>query len=616
MITILIGLLGGFITGISPCILPVLPVIFLSGGAQSARAVSPLGVALPKNNIIGQGTRLPLAGHESPGQNSTAALSSGAPPSAPNSVNEPSRWRPYLVVAGLVLSFTAFTLLGSTLLNLLHLPQDTIRWAGIFMLAVLGIAMLVPQFMEFLEKPFQRFGRGKSKSNNGFVLGLVLGAAYVPCAGPVLAAIAVAGSTGEIGTDTIALAVSFSVGTAIPLLFFALAGRKLTERISAFRRRQKAIRIGAGLALIALSVGMVFNLPAYLQRALPDWTASIQQQTEKYLHAGSVGPCVDGAEALADCGTLAPIEGVTWFNTPNNESVSTQGKVTLIDFWAYSCINCQRSIPGIEKLYETYKNAGFNVIGVHSPEYAFEKEERNVRSAAKELGITYPVAVDSNLVTWTNFNNHYWPAHYLADARGQLRAIKYGEGGEGTTEKLVRELLKEANPNVSLPAPVFTSDADDASSTPRSPETYLGADRARYAVGEPITLGEHDARFPSDIPQNRFAISGKWKVSEQSISPIGGGEDAPSVDGTSKSQDAMPNTGQPAQLKLHWFGKQVNVVASGSGKIRWEMNGKSGEVSVPDVPNLIALVEDNGGTDGILTLTVDPGVELYSFTFG
>ena len=174
-----------------------------------------------------------------------------------------SRWRPYLVVAGLVISFTAFTLLGSTLLNLLHLPQDVIRWAGIVLLALIGVGMIIPKVMEILERPFARFQRsGSAGPSNGFLLGLVLGAAYVPCAGPVLAAVSVAGSTGRIGADTITLAIAFGLGTAVPLLAFALAGRRLTERLKAFRRRQRAVRVSAGALMLALSAALVLNLPA------------------------------------------------------------------------------------------------------------------------------------------------------------------------------------------------------------------------------------------------------------------------------------------------------------------------------------------------------------------
>ena len=557
---VLIGLLGGLITGISPCILPVLPVIFLSGGAQSARAQ-------------GDGT-------------------------APTA----SRWRPYLVVAGLVISFTIFTLLGSTLLNLLHLPQDIIRWAGIVLLALIGIGMIIPRVMEILERPFARFQRaGSSNPSNGFLLGLVLGAAYVPCAGPVLAAVSVAGSTGQIGADTVALAVSFGLGTAVPLLAFALAGRRLTERLQAFRRRQKAVRVTAGAVMVALSVALVLNLPAALQRALPDYTASLQAGTDSVLHGGGMGVgeggrCVDGADQLAHCGPLPRIDGISaWLNTPGEQPLADDdraGKVTLIDFWAYSCINCQRSIPGIQKLHETYGSLGLQVIGVHSPEYAFEKEVDNVRGGAAGLGITYPVAVDSDLTTWRSFDNHYWPAHYLADSTGELRQVKFGEGGEATTENLVRELLREADPDVQLPAPVF-SDDEPAVSGPRTPETYLGSARAAHVAGQ-LTEGTSSYTFPDKQDADTFSLDGTWNVSAQSISPDGG----------------------PARLRLRYQGRQVNLVASGEGDITYTTGGEKRTIHVSGVPNSIELVSTEETQEGTLDLEAGEGLSLYSFTFG
>ena len=559
---VLIGLLGGLITGISPCILPVLPVIFLSGGAQSARA-----------------------------QGDDAA------PTA-------SRWRPYLVVAGLVISFTTFTLLGSTLLNLLHLPQDIIRWAGIVLLALIGIGMIIPRVMEILERPFARFQRaGSSNPSNGFLLGLVLGAAYVPCAGPVLAAVSVAGSTGQIGADTVALAVSFGLGTAVPLLAFALAGRRLTERLQAFRRRQKAVRVTAGAVMVALSVALVLNLPAALQRALPDYTASLQAGTDSVLHGGGMGVgeggrCVDGADQLAHCGPLPRIDGISaWLNTPGEQPLADDdraGKVTLIDFWAYSCINCQRSIPGIQKLHEVYGDAGLQVIGVHSPEYAFEKEVGNVRGGAADLGITYPVAVDSDLVTWRNFDNHYWPAHYLADSSGELRQVKFGEGGEATTERLVRELLRQANPGVQLPAPVFADDEPDVSG-PRTPETYLGSARAIGFAGGRLADGTSSYDFPAEQAVDTFSLDGRWKVTAQSISPDGG----------------------PARLRLRYQGRQVNLVVSGEGDITYTAGGgEKRTIRVSGVPNSIELVSTQDTQEGALELEAGEGLSLYSFTFG
>ena len=558
---VLIGLLGGLITSISPCILPVLPVIFLSGGAQGARARD---------------------GDEAPAT---------------------SRWRPYLVVAGLVISFTAFTLLGSTLLNLLHLPQDVIRWAGIVLLALIGVGMIIPKVMEILERPFARFQRsGSAGPSNGFLLGLVLGAAYVPCAGPVLAAVSVAGSTGRIGADTITLAIAFGLGTAVPLLAFALAGRRLTERLKAFRRRQRAVRVSAGALMLALSAALVLNLPAVLQRALPDYTAPLQAGIDNALRggegAGEGGRCVDGASDLAHCGQLPRIDGITaWFNTPGEQPLTDAdraGKVTLVDFWAYSCIYCQRSIPGIQKLHEVYGDAGLQVIGVHSPEYAFEKEVGNVRGGAADLGITYPVAVDSDLVTWRNFDNHYWPAHYLADSSGELRQVKFGEGGEATTERLVRELLRQANPGVQLPAPVFTDDEPDVSG-PRTPETYLGSARATGFVGGWLDDGTSSYEFPAEQAADTFSLDGRWKVTAQAISPDGG----------------------PARLRLRYQGRQVNLVVSGEGDITYTAGGgEKRTIRVSGVPNSIELVSTQDTQEGTLELEAGEGLSLYSFTFG
>src|SRR5271157_384992 len=228
----LIGFLGGLITGISPCILPVLPVVLFSG------------------------------------LDSTPATRSAA--------------RPYLVIAGLVCSFGVVTLTGSALLSALHLPQDAIRWAALVALTLIGLGLIFPTVMHLLERPFARIPvrvkEGQTDSGrSGFGLGLTLGALYVPCAGPVLAAIVVAGGTGSIGPPTLVLTATFAIGTALPLLVFALAGRRIGERVAAFRRRQRLIRIAGGITMIVLAVALVFNLPAMLQRAVPDYTTTMQK---------------------------------------------------------------------------------------------------------------------------------------------------------------------------------------------------------------------------------------------------------------------------------------------------------------------------------------------------
>ncbi|PID97765.1 MAG: thiol:disulfide interchange protein, partial [Actinobacteria bacterium] len=554
-VLVLVGVFGGFIAGVSPCILPVLPVILFSGGAQGARVGGDAGF-------------------------------------------EVSRWRPFLVVLGLVVSFTLFTLLGSTLLNVLHLPQDVIRWAGIILLGLIGVGLLFPRVMEVLERPFARFARvGDKRPSNGFALGLVLGAAYVPCAGPVLAAVSVAGATGEIGVDTVVLAVSFAVGTALPLLFFALAGRGIVERIKAFRTRQRLVQVVSGVAMLALSVGLVFDLPSLLQRAVPNWTGGVERQVDRVLSDGEDAgqACSDGAGVLGECGPMPAVEGaVAWLNTDGERPLSAgdvEGKVVLVDFWAYSCINCQRSLPEIQKLYEAYADAGLVVIGVHAPEYAFEKEVGNVRQAVEKFGLTFPIAVDSDFVTWKNFDNRYWPAHYLADSAGVLRYKKFGEGGAATMERHIRELLSQANPTTTLPTPIFTSDESSVSG-PRSQETYLGSRRATFFADGLLMNGEADYIFPEKLLPGTFALDGRWEVSDQSITPVGGS----------------------GRLRLSYQGKQVNLVISGEGTLRVTREGKTEIMQISGLPNGIELVATPETRRGILELEADDSLTLYSFT--
>ncbi|PJJ62437.1 cytochrome c biogenesis protein DipZ [Compostimonas suwonensis] len=572
----LIGLLGGLITGISPCILPVLPVIFFSGGVQGARE--------------------PGAGGDGAG------------------VKQPSRWRPYLVILGLVASFSIATLVGSLILSLLGLPQDVLRWAGIVVLVLIGLGLIVPGFQHILEKPFSWIPqRAVGTDRGGFPLGLALGVVYVPCAGPVLAAITVAGSTGRIGVETIVLTVTFAVGAAIPLLVFALAGRGIAERMKSFRRHQKGIRITGGVLMIALSVGLVFNLPQALQRLIPDYTGDLQSsiadsdEVKDALDLGGLvtdenkdlDRCTDGATALESCGIAPAITGIQeWFNTPGDQPIDLaeeRGRVVLVDFWAYSCINCQRSLPHVVAWYEKYKDLGLEVIGVHSPEYAFEKEPANVKAGAEGFGITYPVAIDNTLSTWTNYRNRYWPAHYLIDADGVVRNITLGEGDYATTEKLIRELLTDADPEVTLPAATDIADlTPEVGST--TPETFLGSTKQlNFAGSEKYSTMTSSFAFPDEQPADSFSLDGAWTLGSQSITPSGG---------------------DPAEVRLRYTASEVRMVLSGTGTVTVTVDGSPRRIAVSGTPDSYELVKTAGAASGTLEVKVSPGVEAYSFTFG
>ncbi|WP_436535284.1 cytochrome c biogenesis protein/redoxin [Actinoplanes sp. HUAS TT8] len=406
----LLGIVGGVITGLSPCVLPVLPVILLSGGAQGAR---PDG--------------------DGPGR------------------------RPYLVVAGLVTSFTVFTLTGTLALAALPVPPTVIRWAGLAALLLLGAGLIVPRVERWLEAPFAWIPqRTVGGIHGGFVLGLVLGAVYVPCAGPVLAAIAVAGATGQIGASTVVLAAGFALGTGASLLVFALAGRAVAERVTAFRRRRRAIRIASGVAVVGLALALTFNAAGFVQRAIPDYTTALSHEVEKL---GTLGPakgstapaplqdCIDDAlytapDGVHDCGPAPAFQQVTrWLNTPGGQPATLDGKVTVVDFWTFDCINCKHVIPHLHDW--AGRHPDLQLISVHTPEYSFEHDIPGVEKAAAKLGVTYPIAVDNSYATWSAWGVQAWPTVFVIDKSGAVRYIATGEGNYDKTERVIESLLQQ-----------------------------------------------------------------------------------------------------------------------------------------------------------------------------
>ncbi|MBT0993449.1 cytochrome c biogenesis protein DipZ [Cellulomonas sp. DKR-3] len=625
----LIGLVGGLVTGISPCILPVLPVVFFSGGVEGARS-RPRGVtvasapagggtsagprvgAMAQPSFLTQGRAAGTATLPVPGD-----APAGDPPAGGAASDEPAPRRgagsrPYLVVAGLVTSFTLATLVGTLLLNALHLPQDLLRWAGIAVLVVMGLALLVPGLEEIVERPFARLAprRAPGAGRGGFVLGLGLGAVYVPCAGPVLAAITVAGATGEVGLGTVVLTVAFAVGAAIPLLLLALAGRRAAERIAAFRTRQRLFRAIGGATMLVLALALALNLTDALQRALPGYTEQLQDRiaanetVQRSLDLGGLvteeneglSRCTDDSPELQDCGPAPELRGIdTWLNSDPLALADLRGRVVLVDFWAYSCINCQRSTPHLVAWDEAYRDAGLVVIGVHTPEYAFERETRNVEEGARRFGITYPVAQDNSYATWTAYRNRYWPARYLVDADGQVRQVSQGEGGYDETEDLIRELLVAADPGVELPERTDVAEAELGS---RTPETFLGIGKRNNLAGG-YREGESTYRLPAEQPADTVALGGTWTTDYQGAT-----------------------AGPDAALRLRYHGDVVRMVVGGEGQVRVTVRDDEGAVvdrrtvDVSGPPDGRDLVRDDGPGAGTLEIALDPGLQVYSFTFG
>jgi cytochrome c biogenesis protein CcdA/thiol-disulfide isomerase/thioredoxin len=600
---LLVAFLGGLITGISPCIVPVIPVVMAGG-------------------------------------------SSGA-----------SRTRPYVIIAGLVASFSLSVLFASSLLSFLHLPQDLLFWLGVAMLGLLSIGLLVPKVGEVIERPFTRLGASRyATEGGGFVLGLSLGLVFVPCAGPVLTAISVAAAHHRVGATSILVTVFYALGVTVPLLVLAVLSQRATTSWSSLRNHLPTVRRVAGIVLGVTTLAIAFNWLGALQRDVPGYTTALEDHVEStnsacsrlqqlsgehqnqfaaanaklegkkatcaatdagnsqssHLAAGSTTttsphatstspqkPAVFMANKtnLPNLGRAPNFAGITsWFNTPGNLPLTLsqlRGKVVLIDFWTYSCINCQRALPHVEGWYNDYKKDGLVVVGVSAPEFAFEHVVSNVESAAGNLGIDYPVAVDDNLATWDAYNNQYWPADYLIDPTGVVRAYNFGEGGYGTMEANIRMLLT-ANGIADLPSRTAVPDRTPTS-TAMTPESYVGYSRLSNEVGTAVVPDKEVLyRAPAAIASNSLAFGGRWTVH-------------------SEGAVAGPN----ATLGLQFTANDVYLVMGGQGTVGVSYNGRHlTTLTVAGVPKLYTLFSSGALQTGVLTLTVSPGVEAYDFTFG
>jgi cytochrome c biogenesis protein CcdA/thiol-disulfide isomerase/thioredoxin len=572
---VIIGIVAGFLAGISPCILPALPIVLVAAARPSQ---DPHAADRPPD------------GADRPAD--TAARGRLA--------------RPVAVVLGLILSFGLLVLAGSELLSLLHLPQDSLRDAGIALLILVGLGYLIPPLGDLLERPFARVSsRQPSGRAGGFVLGLALGVLYVPCAGPILAAITVVGATHRVGLAAVILTAAFAAGTAVPLLAVAVAGSQLTGRIRAIRRQAPQVRRVGGAVLVVVAVAIAFDLFGGLQRDVPGYSAALQGSAtvRKQLSAITGEPhttlskCPPTATTLVDCGPAPNFSRITaWLNTPGGKPLSMRelrGKVVLVDFWTYSCINCQRTLPHIEAWYQKYAKDGFVVVGVHTPEFAFEHVVSNVRAESASLGVHYPVAVDDDYGTWNAYSNEYWPADYLIDAQGNVRHVAFGEGGYSTTERLIRQLLDAAHPHLTLPAATGVPNLTPTGEM--SPETYVGYDRLQYLIPSHVTQNAPARyRFPASLPLGGMGLSGTWTVHAQEAT-----------------------AGPRAELELGFLARDVYLVLGGSGTLDVSVNGHAVQtIHVSGIPRLYTLYRAGSQVQGKLLLHASPGIQAFDFTFG
>ncbi len=529
-----IGLLAGLVTAISPCVLPVLPIL-LAGGASGRK--------------------------------------------------------PLRIVTGLVASFVVFTLFASWLLDKLGLPQDLLRNLAIALLFVVAATLLVPQLGLLVEKPFSRLTRFRA-GGGGFVLGVSLGLVFVPCAGPVLAAITVVAANNHVGWRALLLTVAYAVGAAIPMLLIALGGRGLASRL---RTQGARLRVASGVVIGLVALGIAFNLDTRFQTALPGYTQALQKHVEGSKTAQrQLAKLRGGKQVTPSAGSTLQKYGRapnfyadgSWFNSPPLSIASLRGKVVLVDFWTYSCINCLRTLPHLKAWYAAYHNDGLQIVGVHTPEFAFEHVSSNVAAAVKRLGIPYPVVQDNRYRTWDAYSNQYWPAEYLIDRTGGVRHVHFGEGSYGETEDAIRTLLGVSGG--------MTHVADSTPTEFTTPESYLGYNRLDRYAGSPIAKGRFASyTLPRRLPQNDLAYGGRWLVEGERIV-----------------------AGPGARLRLHFRAKNIYLVLGGRGRVDVSIAGKAAPSVTVDSYRLYTLRSSNELAGALLDLRFTPGVQAYAFTFG
>ncbi|HEY8808378.1 MAG TPA: cytochrome c biogenesis protein DipZ [Solirubrobacterales bacterium] len=583
VLLILFGFVAGAATALSPCVLPVLPIA-LSAGATGGRR------------------------------------------------------RPLGIVAGLAVSFTFATVALVYVISVLGLPDDLLRKLAIFVLLGFGISLMIPPLAARLEAWLSRFAGmagGPRSGGDGFWSGVAvggsLGLVYAPCAGPILAGVITVSASQSFTAGRLAVALSYGIGSAVVLYFLMLGGRRL---IAPLARRGVGLQVAMGGVMVVVALAMLGNydvrfqnriasdLPSFLvnpSKPLEDTAAAHDALAEVRGSSGGLGEAVAEAAPMPEAtgpGSGLPVYGKApefvdnqqWFNTPGDRPLtlrSLRGRVVLVDFWTYSCINCLRTLPYLTAWDRRYRKDGLTIVGVHSPEFPFEKEASNVEEAIERNGIEYPVAQDNELATWNAYGNQYWPAEYFIDSRGRVRFAHFGEGEYGEKEKVIRELLAEAG-KAPKHAPARIK-AVAPSPTVTTPETYLGAARAERFVNPMLSPGSHEFGSPESPPDNEFAYRGRWRITLDSATA----EPGAALDlsfGARRVYLVLGSPGHSRRMRVLLDGRPIPDNLAGS-----DVHNGVVTISSQRLYNLVDLPKVEHRT---LRLIPEAGVTGYAFTFG
>lgn len=566
ILLILFAFLAGFVTILSPCILPILPIV-LSGSLSGGKS------------------------------------------------------RPYGVVTGFIGSFTFFTLFLSAIVRSTGIPADFMRNIAIILVFFFGIFLVIPQAQLIFEKLVSKLSslqKTNTNTDNGFwggiVVGLSLGLVWAPCVGPILASIITLSITSQVSLGAVLITLSYATGTAIPMLIVTKFGRKIFEKIPWLLSHTTQIQQMFGVLMIFTAVGLFLNVDIkfqqYILEKFPNYGVGLTQFEDRPEIQEQLNQLSNPKEnndqtkkeqkngLLLRPGTKAPgfQEENSWINSePLTLEKDLKNKVVLIDFWTYTCINCIRTLPYLRDWYSKYNDKGFEIIGVHSPEFEFEKEFDNVQKATKQYELLYPVVQDNDFKIWQAYNNRYWPAHYLIDKNGDIRYTHFGEGKYIETENAIRTLLEEE--------PLSDIEDEKTSFKQQTPEIYLGYDRAaNYTRENKIQLDkEVDYEQVGTLPLNAISLEGKWTVEAENIT--------------------ANKTG--AKLNLHFLATDVYLVIHPSkttekSEITVMLDGKeiqTIQINNADKYDLVNLTAKEYG-EHQLEIVFSEGVSAFAFTFG
>lgn len=578
ILLILFAFLAGLVTILSPCILPILPIV-LSGS-------------------ISGGKRRPLG-----------------------------------VVLGFIVSFTFFTLFLTSLVQSLGISANFLRNLSVVVIFLFGLALVVPGFQKLAEVVFAKLSKFTPRANNrngfsgGFLIGLSIGLLWTPCVGPILGSVISLALSGSVTGSAALITLAYSLGTAIPMLAIVWGGRNLLNKIPWLLTNTVKIQRIFGIMMILTAMAIYFNydraFQTYILDKFPSYGTGLTSFEDniyvnselKNLKGGDQVSKKDMGkpmnELLNSQGTPAPelITGGKWFNLATGKQALTlkelRGKVVLVDFWTYTCINCIRTLPYMQDWYAKYADKGLVIIGVHTPEFEFEKSADNVQKAIDDFELKYPIMQDNNYSTWRAYDNHYWPAKYLIDKDGNIRYTHFGEGKYDETEEVIQSLLAEAGSQVDekIDNPSYSIDT-------RTPELYLGYGRMGY-YAEPAQIKKNTKSsytLPEEIAINHFAYGGEWTVEEERAMPEKGGELVLGFDAQNVFLVMRKSDGE-GKVKVYLDGEVIDSNFAGE-------DVKNGVVTV-EKDRLYSLVKlDSEGQHYLKLEFLDSGVELYAFTFG